>query len=179
MARANMLPPVPMNPGDALKNHPQVAPQPMVENLVIDHMPQLGGPGASRQRVSLMPKTGGVVGITYAIVPASKVKNAHDLGWRRPPRGAKPFTIRGPMGAVNCEVIQYGDPIPGISTNSCRPYLMVDNAVWEETGLDQNTGFAREAAPEPVTPQPSAPPQPQQPPQSVPDGLQPKIRPSA
>lgn len=148
MPRPNAMPPVPMNPQQAASMQTIPVGQPEVQDLVINHMPQLGGPGAAKNRVSLMPKTGGQVGVTYAIVPASKVKNAHDIGWRRPPRGAKPFTIRGPIGAVNCEVVQYGDPIPGIPTSSCRAYLLVDRAVWDKTGLDPSTGFALDTEPE-------------------------------
>lgn len=123
-------------------------------DYIYDHVPTLW---------ELMPKTGGLPGVTYAQVCVQHLRAAQDDGWSKLSGGSKTYTIIGPKGEADMELVAKGDPIPGSDVYSGRRMCVVDKTVAKLTGLAPNgKGLAFE--PEPavtasVTPEVAATPE--------------------
>jgi hypothetical protein len=77
----------------------------------------------------LLPETGGLPGVTYAIVALENARKAQDQGWSRLTGNQKIFTVVGPNGAVDCELYGKGAPIRGLDASGGRRTCVVDKAV--------------------------------------------------
>jgi hypothetical protein len=97
---------------------------------VYDHIPQLW---------ELMPNTRGLPGVEYAQCATANTRPAHDKGWEKTlgPGGRPllPYTIEGPRGSVDCELLSTGEPIRGQDATSGARMCWVDNIVYEVTGF--------------------------------------------
>ena len=83
----------------------------------------------------LLPKSGGVPGVKYAIVAISNARKAQDEGWERLAGNQKIFTIEGPEGSVDCELFGLGKPMRGLDHFSGKRVCMIDKVIRETTGF--------------------------------------------
>ena len=100
-----------------------------VRPYTYDHIPQLR---------ELMPTTGGIPGVTYLQVTVSNQRTAQDDGWGNISGGSRIYTIIGPKGPADMQLMCKGKPIPGGDTNSGSRKCMVDANVEGITGLFVN-----------------------------------------
>lgn len=85
-----------------------------------DHIPTLE---------ELLPKTGGLPGVTYAIIALENARKAQDQGWSRLAGSQKIFTVESGSGSVDCELYGLGKPIRGQDVASGRRECVVDKKV--------------------------------------------------
>jgi hypothetical protein len=83
----------------------------------------------------LLPNTGGLPGVRYAIVSTSNMRKAQDDGWERLSGNQKIFTIEGPKGSVDCELFGKGKPMRSMDVASGRRVCMIDKDVRKATGF--------------------------------------------
>lgn len=83
----------------------------------------------------LLPRTGGLPGVEYAIISTSNMRKAQDLGWERLAGAQKIFTIEGPKGNADCELFGKGAPIRGMDTLAGVRRLSIDPEVRKVTGF--------------------------------------------
>ena len=83
----------------------------------------------------LLPNTGGLPGVKYAIVSTSNMRKAQDDGWERLSGNQKIFTIKGPSGVVDCELFGKGEPMRGIDVSAGRRVCMIDKSIRDATGF--------------------------------------------
>lgn len=122
-----------------------------------NHVPKLGPHRDGDQRASLLPKRGGIPGLEYAQIPVLLKKQAENDGWLSI-HGAATYTIFGPKGTVDCELLARGAIIRGIDAESGSRVCHIDQSVWEVTGLDPKTGWP--PVPEPPKPAKAEKPKP-------------------
>jgi hypothetical protein len=96
-----------------------------------DHIPTLE---------QLLPNTGGLPGVRYAIVSTMNMRKAQDDGWERLSGNQKIFTIVGPKGSVDCELFGKGRPMRSMDVASGRRVCLIDKDVRKATGF--TTGVA-------------------------------------
>ena len=104
----------------------------------------------------LMPGNAGLPGVTYGIIAVENQRPAQDAGWGAVVNG-KVFTLKGPRGAADVILGCQGEPINGMSPNSGARKLLLDNTIYDKTGLwvgELPEGFA---PPEPEKPAAKAP----------------------
>jgi hypothetical protein len=94
-----------------------------------DHIPQLK---------ELMPTTGGVPGVTYLQCTVENRRIAQDDGFFNDTATTEIYTIVGPNGTADMDLLCRGKPIPGGCTKSGARKCMVDARVEELTGLYVN-----------------------------------------
>jgi hypothetical protein len=108
-----------------------------------DHIPQLK---------ELLPTTAGVPGVTYLQCCIQNQRKAQDTGWGAISGGSRVYTIQGPKGLADMQLLCKGKPIPGGDIKSGARKCMVDAEVETLTGLWVN------GPPEEVTPTPEPEP---------------------
>jgi hypothetical protein len=113
---------------------------PPPEPFTYDHIPKLGPAYEGDIRGSLLPRRGGITGYTYLYCPLTKKRAAELDGWK-PLQNAATFTIVGPLGHIDVELMAQGTPIRGIKSSSNVRECFIDTLIWETTGLDKKTGF--------------------------------------
>jgi hypothetical protein len=95
------------------------------------------------KRGSLLPKYGGHPGLVYAQIPLAYARDAEAA---RPPwlpmYDARRYTIIGPKGSIDMELMAQGRAIRGLPPSACkRQCLWPKRLICEVTGLDPATGF--------------------------------------
>lgn len=83
----------------------------------------------------LLPKTGGIPGVTYLQCAVTNLRRAQDEGWGKMVGGSLVYTIVGPEGEVDCELYCKGQPITGQPSSSGARRCEVDLMIEEATGL--------------------------------------------
>jgi hypothetical protein len=116
--------------------HPQPG-----EPYVYDHIPRLGPHRPTDTRGSLLPDGGGLPGLTYYQVPVGLKKLAQNDGWLEIV-GCKTYTIVGPSGTIDCELLAKGAIIKGLDPMSSARPCLTDELIFEVTGLDPKTGWS-------------------------------------
>jgi hypothetical protein len=100
-----------------------------------NHIPQLK---------KLMPQNGGRPGVTYLQCCIHNLRKAQDMTekeggpWGFISGGSKVYTIVGPRGAADMQLMCKGEPIPGGDPKSGVCECFVDGDVEELTGLRVN-----------------------------------------
>ena len=98
---------------------------PSTRPFVYDHIPQLS---------ELLPQFRGRPGFVYAQVTNQNLRRAQDESWRKV-EGTVIYTIIGPKGEADMELMVRGGLIPGQSPDSGARLCVVDQTVEELTGL--------------------------------------------
>ncbi len=128
-------------------------------------IPKIGPPLPGDIIPSLM-KSGGRPGITYLLCPLSyKRKARQDKEWQWSPiEGLDTYTIIGPSGEIDVELMGADEPIPGSDQTSNLREMLIHEDIPRITGLNRDVGFhlpdleeTTETAPEPE-PKPKARP---------------------
>lgn len=83
----------------------------------------------------LLPEYRGRPGFYYAQIPTGMLRAAQDAGWDRLERTAI-YSIIGPKGQVDMELVVRGRPIPGQSPDAGARLCMISRSVEEITGLE-------------------------------------------
>ena len=83
--------------------------------------------------LELIPSTGGNPGIIYAQIWVGSMKRAQNEGWKRI-QGAKVYTILGPDGRADMELLARGKAILGQDTSSGARRCYIDTEVYKLTG---------------------------------------------
>ena len=99
-----------------------------------------------------------------AQIPVAKARKAELYGWQRLFDSVR-YTIAGPHGAIDMELMAKGRIIPGLAPNANVRRCFIDPEVWAVTGLDPKTGFAPKA---PKTPKADPAPTPKPAPKAKP-----------
>ena len=109
------------------------------ENII----PKLGPSLRTDKHPSLLPIQGGRPGFVYYQCPISYLKLAQDDPQYRwsPVVNTSVYTIRGPKGQLDLQLLASGAPIRGSDHQSNQRILLLHPDVWEVTGLDPETGF--------------------------------------
>ena len=92
---------------------------------------------------SLLPHKGGLPGLVYFQIPSRLRRLAQDEGWKST-SGTKLYSIIGPRGEIDCELVCKGRIIPGCDTLDNKRAMQVHNDIFEETGLSAETGLPEE-----------------------------------
>lgn len=109
-------------------------------------IPKLGPARTNDKFPSLLPLYGGKPGYTYLQCPIVRQREAQDNAkWKwQPVRDTKIYTIRGPLGQVDCVLLCSGKPIPGTDHRSNKRVVYLDPDISEITGLSGDTGLIPE-----------------------------------
>lgn len=120
-----------------------------------DHIPKLGPHRPGDRQGSLLPLEGGRAGLVYLQVPVGYARQAEAAGWK-PMANSVRYTIVGPKGTIDMELMATGVEIPGIPASgvkcACLQAVLIHtdpssgeetrvNLIEEATGLDPTTGF--------------------------------------
>jgi hypothetical protein len=103
-------------------------------------IPHLGPARPSDVRPALLPQRGGWPGLVYLQCPLSVLRDAESSGWMRL-HGAETYTIEGPAGTIDMVLLAQGRILPGVAPESGRQSCVIHRTVFEQTGLDPETGF--------------------------------------
>jgi len=109
----------------------------------INVIPKLGPHKVNDPHPSLLPLWGGQSGLIYLQCPVTYKKAAQDdpeYHWE-PIRDTRTYTIRGPHGEVDCELLCSGTMLRGSDHMSNVRECFIHKDIWEDTGLDKETGF--------------------------------------
>jgi hypothetical protein len=102
----------------------------------------------------LLPKTAGLPGVIYAQVCTHHARRAQDEGWLRVV-GTMVYTIQGPEGCADMELLARGKPIPGAGHLSGARQCLIDTEVYRLTGFpdpDAPTAGSEPAKADPAKP---------------------------
>lgn len=100
------------------------------EIITFGYIPWLGpGPG------TLMPNSGGMAGVEYAIVCTHHIVKARKDGGYGPVKDAEPFIISGPKGEAECVLLCRGEPMRGVSSLGGAQECEIDVEIYELTGF--------------------------------------------
>lgn len=111
---------------------------------ICNHIPRLGPEARDRDgqptgtdlQASLLPGQGGIPGRIYLQVPVALCRQAELKQWKRLPDAAR-YTITGPDGSIDCELMYQGEPIPGAASTAGLRDLYIDSSIWHTTGHDK------------------------------------------
>ena len=81
----------------------------------------------------LLPSTAGIPGIQYAQICVNNMKRAQNDGWKRI-QGAKIYTVLGPDGRADMELLAQGKVISGQAYDSGARRCWIDPNVYTLTG---------------------------------------------
>jgi hypothetical protein len=106
----------------------------------------------------LMPKTGGLPGVTYLQCAVINLRKAQDDQWKRVVNSST-YTIVGPEGEIDCELLCKGRPIPGGDVFSGRRSCEVDTLIEEITRIPIDPSVVPEPSPVQTITKPKAEPE--------------------
>lgn len=119
------------------------------EDSIFNHIPKLGPQMVADDHTSLLPLYGGIQGFTYYQCPLHYRRAAQDDGWLAI-HGNKIYTIRGPKGQIDCELLARGARIFSSDSMASRRKMVIHPDIGGVTGLSMKDGFALSAE-EPAT----------------------------
>ncbi len=97
----------------------------------------------------LLPECRGRPGFVYAQITNQNIRRAQDEGWKKV-EGSVVYTIIGPKGEVDMELMVRGGLIPGQSHDAGARLLVVDETVEKVTGLKIPVLWGKEESPDPT-----------------------------
>ena len=111
----------------------------------INIIPKLGPARPGDEFPSLLPRYGGKPGYVYLQCPVTRQREAQDdIQWKwQPVRDTKIYTIRGPLGQIDCVLLCSGKAIPGTDHQANKRIHYLDPDISEITGLDAEKGLPK------------------------------------
>ena len=123
---------------DPISSTENNSPQPLEDYTYINIIPKLGPARAGDKFPSLLPRFGGKPGYVYLQCPVTRQREAQDdTKWKwQPVRDTRIYTIRGPLGQIDCVLLCSGKAIPGTDHQANKRVHYLDPDISEVTGLD-------------------------------------------
>jgi len=112
---------------------------PVFHNVI----PKLGPANDGDIIPSLLPRYGGLPGVTYLMCPVSYIATAkRDAEWKwGPVHGMDTYTIEGPEGSVDVELLSADAPVIGSDQVSSLCVFKIHEDIPLKTGLSKLTGL--------------------------------------